>query len=128
MCLSFQKRSIEITYKNNQVAFSRVFLSPEQNFKLHLNKKTQRHQPVLDLDVTNEGLGVSCSYDGSLLIWLTSTGQVRVSQTRNYSANLLYKNVERINEIKLILKSKIVYVLSIIHKPIILSFRFNPVN
>ncbi len=76
--ISEQKRTIEITYKNNQVAFSRVFLSPEQTFKLHLNKKTQRHQPVLDMDVTNEGLGVSCSHDGSLLIWLTSTGQIRV--------------------------------------------------
>ena len=78
--LYFQKqKSIEITYKNKQVAFSRVFLAPEQNFKLHLNKKTQRHQPVLDLDVTNEGLGVSCSHEGSLLIWLTSNGQIRVT-------------------------------------------------
>jgi proteasomal ATPase-associated factor 1 len=47
-----------------------------QKFSLHFNKK-QDKLPVLCLDVTEGGLGISCSCDDSLLIWLLDDGQIR---------------------------------------------------
>ena len=62
---------------NNEIT-SALFIAPIQKFLLHLNTKSNKPQPVYSIDVADNGLGVSASADGSLLIWLTSTGEIRV--------------------------------------------------
>ncbi len=48
-----------------------------QVFCLHNDNKNKK-LPVLSIDVTDGGLGVSSSSNGTLLIWLTENGQIRV--------------------------------------------------
>jgi hypothetical protein len=66
-----------VTYDFENKSNSVLFVAPIQNFSLHFDKNN-KIQPVYSLDVTSNGLGVSSSSDGSLLIWLTSTGEIRV--------------------------------------------------
>jgi hypothetical protein len=76
----------------------RKFVAPVKKFALHhsdnTNSKTINNNPkplpVLNLDVTNGGLGVSCSKNGSLLIWLTENGQIRVKKRFSESLMLIY--------------------------------------
>ena len=56
----------------------RKFVAPVRKFSLHLDEKN-KIQPVFSIDVTDDGLGVSAATNGSLLVWLTENGQVRVS-------------------------------------------------
>lgn len=76
--MKFHQKSVEVSYKSDQTDLTRRFVAPVQKFRIHLDEKTKNPRPVLSIDVTNGGLGVSSSNDGSLLIWLTENGQVRV--------------------------------------------------
>ena len=67
------KNSIKISYKQ----VTTRFIAPIQTFALHLDKANKK-QPVHSIDVTDGGLGVSSSTDGSLLIWTQKDGQIRV--------------------------------------------------
>ena len=40
---------------------------------------TDKRESVYSIDVTDGGLGVSCSTDGSLLVWTTNEGLIRVT-------------------------------------------------
>lgn len=62
----------------NQETISALFIAPIQKFTLHYNNKNKKPQPVYSIDVADNGLGVSASADGSLLVWLTQTGEIRV--------------------------------------------------
>lgn len=62
----------------------RKFVAPVQKFCIHINEKTKKPLPVLSLDVTDGGLGVSSSQDGQLLLWLTQNGQIRVNLNTYY--------------------------------------------
>lgn len=74
---SKEQKTVEISYKkDNEQIIKRKFVSAVQKFCLHFNKKNEK-QPVINLDVTSGGLGVSSSTDGSILIWLTENGQIR---------------------------------------------------
>lgn len=68
---------IEIGFSHKGTDVRRKFLAPIRKFAIHYNKKGNI-QSVLNIDVSSGGLGASCSTDGSLLIWLTENGQVRV--------------------------------------------------
>jgi proteasomal ATPase-associated factor 1 len=68
---------IEISYSNKCAIHTQKFIAPVQVFSLHRDLKTNKLQPVYCVDVTDHGLGVSCSSEGSLLIWLTENGMVR---------------------------------------------------
>ena len=57
----------------------RKFVAPVQKFRIHFDDKTKKPLPVLSLDVTDGGLGISSSQDGQLLLWLTQNGQIRVN-------------------------------------------------
>lgn len=73
---------------------TRRFIAPEQQFHLHHpeeiktlsdheiakrnNWEKLKRQPVYSVDVTEGGLGVSCSANGSMLIWQASNGMIRV--------------------------------------------------
>lgn len=70
---------MEILYgASNSNLVVRKFVAPVQKFALHWHKNQEKQLPVTSIDVTDGGLGVSCSLDGSLLIWLTETGKIRV--------------------------------------------------
>jgi proteasomal ATPase-associated factor 1 len=65
---------LEVTHEKSNT--TQKFIGCQRKFAIHINDKDQR-QPVLDIDISNGGLGVSASNDGSLLIWLLENGQIR---------------------------------------------------
>jgi len=69
---NISQNSIKISYKQ----VTTRFIAPMQTFALHLDKANKK-QPVHSIDVTDGGLGVSSSTDGSLLIWTLKDGQIR---------------------------------------------------
>jgi hypothetical protein len=52
-------------------------VAPVDKYAFHVDKKGNR-QAVYNIDVTEKGLGVSSSADGSLLVWTSNQGVVRV--------------------------------------------------
>lgn len=72
---------MEIAYENDMTGkkLVRKFVAPVQKFALHWDQNQVKQRPVSWIDVSDGGLGVSCSVDGSLFIWLADTGKIRVS-------------------------------------------------
>jgi hypothetical protein len=82
--LYFKKKSVQIRFQNEKTEIVKKFVAPVQKFSLHFDQNSElvnnnpKQLPVLSLDVTSGGIGVSSSKNGSLLIWLTENGQIRV--------------------------------------------------
>lgn len=72
------KKSIHVSYRN-QNGIITTFIAPDEKYAFHFNKKlTDKREAVYSIDVTDGGLGISSSTDGSLLVWTTSEGLIRV--------------------------------------------------
>lgn len=72
--ISKEHNSIHVSYKQSN--FITTFIAPVEQYALHINTKNQK-QPIHSVDVTENGLGVSSSSDGSLLVWTLSNGETR---------------------------------------------------
>jgi len=81
--ISKENNSIHISYKelNNNII---TFIAPIEKYALHFNKNDKR-QPVYSIDITNTGLGISSSTDGSLLVWTLKNGEIRRNLTGHIS-------------------------------------------
>ncbi|RNA18309.1 mitochondrial glutamate carrier 1-like [Brachionus plicatilis] len=75
--ISNDNKSLNIKFKNEKVEIRRKFVAPVQKFQIHFGDKTKKPLPVLSLDVSSGGLGVSSSQDGQLFLWQTDNGQIR---------------------------------------------------
>lgn len=73
--ISKQNNSIHISYREQNNAIT-TFIAPVDKYAFHFDKKGVR-QPVYNIDVTENGLGVSSSADGSLLVWTLNEGTIR---------------------------------------------------
>ncbi len=68
------KRTVLLTYINDDhTVISTKFIAPEATFKIH-------DKPVISIDVTDGGLGLSASLDNNLYIWQCKNGEIRVKQ------------------------------------------------
>ncbi|CAF0819515.1 unnamed protein product [Brachionus calyciflorus] len=81
-CFAIQKisndnKEIIIKFEKENKELCRKFVAPVQKFRIHFDDKTKKPLPVLSLDVNNNGLGISSSQDGQLLLWLTQNGEIR---------------------------------------------------
>jgi len=75
--ISKENKSIQVSYRNQDGTIT-TFIAPDEAYAFHFNKKmTDKRESVYSIDVTDGGLGVSCSTDGSLLVWTTNEGLIR---------------------------------------------------
>lgn len=86
------KKTVEVSFERDDTEelVVRKFVAPVNKFALHWDKEKSKQRPVSSIDVTDGGLGVSCSLDGSLLIWLTENGQIRVRSVVNAFHTYIY--------------------------------------
>lgn len=70
---------MKVNCKSDSETIIALFIAPIQKFSIHFDNKNKQ-LPVYSIDVADNGLGLSASSDGSLLIWLTSTGEIRVNK------------------------------------------------
>ncbi|XP_076466878.1 proteasomal ATPase-associated factor 1-like [Babylonia areolata] len=67
------RKTMSVTYVGESTTLTRKFVAPNITFStIHKAKKG-----VHCVDVTSEGLGVSCDTAGNLLIWQTDSGEIR---------------------------------------------------
>lgn len=77
--ISKENNSIHISYKETNNSITN-FIAPIEKYALHFNKNDKR-QSVHSIDITDTGLGVSSSTDGSLLVWTLNNGEIRRNLT-----------------------------------------------